>query len=99
MQATKELSDQWNLTRIGENPAVDVWMADVSHYIFKIFSEGKGYEQCKFSGERFIILYLRKFDRLLGVDHFYSDCYNLIRNLFEFPYCCYYHILSFQLFN
>ena len=33
-------------------------MADVSHYIFKIFSEGKGYEQYKFSEEIFIILYL-----------------------------------------
>ena len=65
----KELSDQWNLTQIGEDPAVDVWMADVSHYVFKIFSEGKGYEQCKFSEQRFIILYLRKFGRLLGVDH------------------------------
>ena len=69
MQAAKELSDQWNLTRIGEDPAVDVWMADVSYYVFKIFSEGKGYEQRKFSGERFIILYLRKFGRLFGVDH------------------------------
>ena len=68
LQAAKELSDQWNLTRIGEDPVVDVWMADVSHYV-KIFSEGKGYEQCKFSRERFIILYLRKFGRLLGVDH------------------------------
>ena len=47
----KELCDQWNLTGIGEDPAVDVWMADVSHYIFKIFSEGKDYEQCKFFGE------------------------------------------------
>ena len=65
----KELSDQWNLTRIGEDPAVDVWMADVSHYVFKIFSEGKSYEQCKFSRERFIILYLHKFGCLLGVDH------------------------------
>ena len=36
MQAAKELSDQWNLTRIGEDPAVDVWMADVGHYVFKI---------------------------------------------------------------
>ena len=45
MQAAKELSDQWNLTRIGEDPVVDVWMADVSHYVFKIFSESKGYEQ------------------------------------------------------
>ena len=47
MHVAKELSDQWNLTRIGEDPAVDVSMADVSHYVFKIFSEGKGYEQCK----------------------------------------------------
>ena len=70
LQAAKELSDQWNLMRIGEVPAVDVWMADVSYYVFKIFSKGKGYEQCKFSEERFIILYLRKFGRLLGVDHF-----------------------------
>ena len=69
LQTAKELSDQWNLTRIGEDSAVDVRMADVSHYVFKIFSEGKGYEQCKFFGERFIILYLRKFGRLLGVDH------------------------------
>ena len=55
--------------RIEEDPGVDDWMADVSHYVFKIFNEGKCYEQCKFSGERFIILYLRKFGRLLGVDH------------------------------
>ena len=55
--------------QIGEDPTVDVWMADVSHYVFKIFREDKGYKQCKFSGERFIILYLRKFGRLLGVDH------------------------------
>ena len=44
LQAVKELSDQENLTRIGEDPAVDVWMADVSHYVFKIFNEGKRYE-------------------------------------------------------
>ena len=69
LQAAKELSDQWNLMRIEEDPVVDVWMADVSHYVFKMFNEGKGYEQCKFSGERFIILYLCKFGRLLGVDH------------------------------
>ena len=72
MQAAKKLSDQWNLTRIGEDPAID-WMADVSHYIFKIFSEGKGYEQCKFSRERFIILYLHKFGCLLGVDHTHTN--------------------------
>ncbi|KAG6666493.1 hypothetical protein I3843_01G030900 [Carya illinoinensis] len=28
LQATKELSDQWKLMRIGEDPAVDVWLAD-----------------------------------------------------------------------
>ena len=61
--------------RIGEDLAVDVWMADVSHYVFKIFSEGKCYEQCKFSRERFIILYLRKFGRLLEVDHFTLSFY------------------------
>ena len=72
LQAAKKLSDQWNLTRIGEDPAID-WMADVSHYIFKIFSEGKGYEQCKFSRERFIILYLHKFGCLLGVDHTHTN--------------------------
>ena len=36
MQVAKELSDQWNLTRIGEDPVVDVWMVDVSYYVFKI---------------------------------------------------------------
>ena len=81
----KELSDQWNLTRIGEDPAVDVWMADVSHYVFKIFSESKCYEQCKFSGERFIILYLRKFGRLLGVDHSTLSFYwNFLFRLLQF---------------
>ena len=55
--------------RIGEDLAVDVWMADVSHYVFKIFNEGKSYEQCKFFEERFIILYLRKFGCLLGVNY------------------------------
>ncbi|KAF4380638.1 hypothetical protein F8388_016992 [Cannabis sativa] len=28
LQATQELSDQWTLMRMGEDPAVDVWMAD-----------------------------------------------------------------------
>ncbi|KAK9265713.1 hypothetical protein L1049_025307 [Liquidambar formosana] len=28
LQAIKELSDQWKLMRIGEDPAVDAWMAD-----------------------------------------------------------------------
>ena len=85
MQATKELSDQWNLMRIGDDLAVDVWMADVSHYVFKIFSEGKCYEQCKFSGERFIILYLRKFGCLLGVNHFTLSFYwNFLFRLLQF---------------
>ena len=85
MQAAKELSDQWNLTRIGEDPAVDVWMADMSHYVFKMFSEGEGYELYKFSGERFIILYLRKFGRHLGVDHSTLSFYwNFLFRLLQF---------------
>lgn len=28
LQATKQLSDQWKLMRLGEDPNVDVWMAD-----------------------------------------------------------------------
>ncbi|POO02590.1 Creatinase [Trema orientale] len=28
LQATQELSDQWTLMRMGEDPAVDVWMVD-----------------------------------------------------------------------
>ena len=88
MHAAKEFSDQWNLTRIGEDPAVDVRMTDVSYYVFKFFSEGKGYEQCKFSGERFIILYLRKFGRLLGVDHFTLSFYwNFLFILLQFNHC------------
>ena len=88
LQATKELSDQWNLTRIGEDPAVDVWMADVSHYVFKIFSKNKGYEQCKFP-KRDLLFYnyasLVAFlewitPPCLSTGIFYSDCYNLIRN-------------------
>ncbi|XP_062029349.1 aminopeptidase P1-like [Rosa rugosa] len=31
LQATQQLSDQWQLMRMGEDPAIDVWMADVSH--------------------------------------------------------------------
>lgn len=30
LQAEKELSDQWRLMRMGEDPAVEIWMADVS---------------------------------------------------------------------
>ncbi|GMH25260.1 hypothetical protein Nepgr_027103 [Nepenthes gracilis] len=28
LQATRELSDQWKLMRMGEDPAVEIWMAD-----------------------------------------------------------------------
>ncbi|XP_059293249.1 aminopeptidase P1-like isoform X2 [Lycium ferocissimum] len=28
LQATQQLSDQWKLMRMGEDPAVDIWMAD-----------------------------------------------------------------------
>lgn len=42
LQATQELSDQWKLMRIGEDPAVDIWMADVSFDLlqkcFKIYT-------------------------------------------------------------
>ena len=39
LQAAMEFSDQWNLMRIGEDQTVDVWKADVSHYVFKISNE------------------------------------------------------------
>ena len=71
--------------RIGEDSTVDVRMADVSHYVFKIFSEGKVYEQCKFFRERIIILYLCKFGCLLGVDHFTLSFYwNFLFRLLQF---------------
>ena len=71
--------------RIGEDLAVDVWMADVSHYVFKIFNEGKSYEQCKFFEERFIILYLRKFGCLLGVNYSTLSFYwNFLFRLLQF---------------
>ena len=36
--------------RIEDDPAIDVWMVDVSHYVFKISNELvlKVDEQCKF---------------------------------------------------
>ena len=37
LQATQELSDQWTLMRIGEDPSVDIWMADVSQCFLKTF--------------------------------------------------------------
>ena len=84
----KETSDQWNLMRIGEDLVVDVWMADVSHYVFKIFSEGKSYEQCNFP-KRDLLFYIYASlvtflewitSPCLSIGIFYSDCYNLIRN-------------------
>lgn len=33
LQATKELSDQWQLMRMGEDAPVEIWMADVSQII------------------------------------------------------------------
>nr|GMD49949.1 probable Xaa-Pro aminopeptidase P [Ipomoea batatas]GMD55440.1 probable Xaa-Pro aminopeptidase P [Ipomoea batatas] len=30
LQAAQQLSNQWKLMRMGEDPAVDIWMADVS---------------------------------------------------------------------
>lgn len=29
LQAEQQLSGQWKLMRLGEDPAVDIWMADV----------------------------------------------------------------------
>lgn len=39
LQATQELTDQWTLMRMGEDPAVDVWMADVSLSTVKLATE------------------------------------------------------------
>ena len=63
-------------------------MIDVSHYVFKMFSEGRGYEQCKFI-ERDLLFYIYTSlvaflewitPPYLSTVIFYSDCYNLIRN-------------------
>ena len=52
LQASKELSDQWDLMRIEEDLAIDVWMTDVSYYVFKISNElvlkVKGYKNLLF---------------------------------------------------
>lgn len=32
LQATQQLSDRWKLMRIGEDPTVETWIADVSNY-------------------------------------------------------------------
>lgn len=31
LQAAQQLSEQWKLMRMGEDPALDIWMADVSN--------------------------------------------------------------------
>lgn len=33
LQATQQLSDQWKLMKIGEDPTVENWIADVSHLL------------------------------------------------------------------
>ncbi|KAF8409917.1 hypothetical protein HHK36_002436 [Tetracentron sinense] len=33
LQATQQLSDRWKLMRIGQDPALDNWLADVSHHL------------------------------------------------------------------
>lgn len=35
LQAEKELCDQWKLMRIGEDPNVETWIADVSGLLKK----------------------------------------------------------------
>lgn len=40
LQAEQELSDQWKLMRIGEDPPVDAWMADVSYLLFVASENG-----------------------------------------------------------
>lgn len=34
LQAAQQLSDRWKLMRIGEDPAVETWIADVGHHSF-----------------------------------------------------------------
>ena len=34
LQATQQLSDRWKLMRMGEDPPVEVWIADVSIGLF-----------------------------------------------------------------
>lgn len=45
LQAAQELSDQWQLMRMGEDPAVDIWMADVSPW-FGSLANSYNYFQC-----------------------------------------------------
>ena len=88
MQAAKELSDQWNLMQIGEDPTVDVWMADVSHYVFKFLVKVNVMNNVNFP-ERDLLFYIYASlvaflewitPPCLSNGIFYSDCYNLIRN-------------------
>lgn len=34
LQAAQQLSDQWKLMRMGEDPPVDIWMANVTIPLF-----------------------------------------------------------------
>ena len=92
LQAAKELSDQWNLMRTGEDPVVDVCKADVSHYVFKIFNELVLKVKVK-NNVNFLEIDLLFYiyaslvtilegitPPCLSIGIFYSDCYNLIRN-------------------
>ena len=74
--------------QIGEDPAVDVWMADVSHYVFKISVKVKVMNNVNFL-ERDLLFYIYASlvaflewitPPYLSTGIFYSDCYNLIRN-------------------
>ena len=86
LQAAKELSDQWNLTRIGEDPAVDVWMAVTTFLKFSV--KVKVMNNVNFP-ERDLLFYIYASlvaflewitPPCLSTRIFYSDCYNLIRN-------------------
>ena len=88
MQAAKELSDQWNLTRIGDDPAVDVWMANVSHMFLKFSVKVKVMNNVNFL-ERDLLFYVYASlvaflewitPPCLSTRIFYSDHYNLIQN-------------------
>lgn len=50
LQAIQQLSDQWKLMRIGEDPSEDLWMADVCDSLFDDFTShyNKGNLKLKF---------------------------------------------------
>ena len=92
LHAAKELSDQWNLMRIGEDSTVDVWKADVSHYVFKISNElvlkVKVINNVNFP-ERDLLFYIYASlvaflewitPHYLSTGTFESYCFNLIQN-------------------